>query len=70
MSGSTDGLLCLTDIREHDEDESTIQVGNWGTSVAAAGWTGVSGSDGPGIWAHSDMETLSVWSSEVIISLL
>lgn len=62
LSASTDGLLCTTDSREPDEDESSLQVGNWGCSIAKAGWTG---SDAPAAWAHSDMQTFSTWTEEV-----
>lgn len=68
LTSSADGLLCTTDAREQDDDESGINVGNWGCSVASVGWTdkGVgSGMASSRIWAHSDMQTLSLWSSEV-----
>lgn len=42
LSASTDGLLCTTDAREVDEDESTVDVGNWGCSVAKAGYVSLS----------------------------
>jgi hypothetical protein len=65
LSGSTDGLLCTTHTREHDEDESGLHVGNWGCSIAKAGWTGVGDRAQPAVWAQSDMQTLSTWSEEV-----
>jgi WD40 repeat protein len=65
LSGSTDGLLCTTDIREPNEDESGLHVGNWGCSIAKAGWTGARDGSQHDIWAHSDMQTLSTWSEEV-----
>ncbi|EJU06347.1 WD40 repeat-like protein [Dacryopinax primogenitus] len=59
LSGSTDGLLCLTNPLEAEEDEAVLEVGNWGVSVADAGW-------GEGrVWARSDMETVSVWDQEL-----
>ncbi|PCH41338.1 WD40 repeat-like protein, partial [Wolfiporia cocos MD-104 SS10] len=61
---SSDGLLCTSNADEPDEDEAGLHVGNWGCSVAQAGWVyGRSGS--PGIWASSDMETFSAWSGEL-----
>lgn len=67
LSASTDGLLCTSNPDEDDEDEAGLHVGNWGCSVAQAGWIyGKTGS--PGIWSSSDMETFGVWSSEVYTS--
>ncbi|KZT12893.1 WD40 repeat-like protein [Laetiporus sulphureus 93-53] len=64
LSASSDGLLCTSNAEEEDEDEACLHVGNWGCSIAQAGWVyGRSGS--PGIWASSDMETFSVWSGEL-----
>ncbi len=69
LSASTDGLLCTTDVREVDEDESGLHVGNWGCSVSNVGWTdtdiGGGGGRNGSIWAHSDMQTVSLWSDEV-----
>lgn len=59
LSASSDGLLNISDPSQADEDEAVIEIGNWGTSVAQAGWY----SDG--IWASSDMETFSLWSSQL-----
>lgn len=64
LSASTDGLVCTSNPDEEDEDEAGLHVGNWGCSIAQAGWVhGRSGT--PGIWASSDMETFSTWSGEV-----
>jgi len=69
LSASTDGLLCTTDVRVVDEDESGIHVGNWGCSISNAGWVNTDISAGNGknacIWAHSDMQTVSLWSNEL-----
>ncbi|KAF8311148.1 WD40 repeat-like protein [Clavulina sp. PMI_390] len=65
LSASTDGLLCTTDSREHDEDESGVNVGNWGCSVSRAVWTGTGPSQGAAVWAHSDMQTFSTWNAEL-----
>lgn len=70
LTASTDGLLCTIDVREQDEIESGIQVGNWGCSVNSVGWTdSVLGGGKPmassRVWAHSDMQTVSLWSDEV-----
>ncbi|KAI5124881.1 hypothetical protein M0805_007311 [Coniferiporia weirii] len=67
LSASTDGLLCTSNPLEEDEDEASIDVGNWGCSISKAGWThGVT--TGPQVWAVSDMETLSMWSNELDLS--
>lgn len=70
LSGSADCLLSITDVSEADEDEAVVYVGNWGCSVARAGW--MSATEGikarllePAIWSHSDMETMAIWSDEV-----
>ncbi|OCH95967.1 WD40 repeat-like protein [Obba rivulosa] len=64
LSASSDGLVCTSNADEEDEDEAGLHVGNWGCSIAQAGW--ISGRmDLPGIWAASDMETFSVWSNEL-----
>ncbi|KAF8876287.1 WD40-repeat-containing domain protein [Gymnopilus junonius] len=66
LSGSTDGLLCTSNADEDDEDEATIQVGNWGCSVSQAGWIqGCPNLDSAAIWAASDMETFSTWQSDL-----
>jgi hypothetical protein len=66
LSGSTDGLVSTSNADEDDEDEAVVQVRNWGCSVSQAGWIhGQSGSMSASIWAASDMETFSIWTSEV-----
>ncbi|KAF6762413.1 WD40-repeat-containing domain protein, partial [Ephemerocybe angulata] len=60
LTGSTDGLLAISDANEEDEDEAVLLTANWGTSVAQAGWVG-----DQGVWAGSDMETFSTWSAEL-----
>jgi WD repeat-containing protein 89 len=59
LSASSDGLLSLSDPLEQDEDEAVLNVGNWGTSIAQAGWYEDS------IWAASDMETFSLWTADL-----
>lgn len=55
-----------------DEDESGLYVGNWGCSISNAGWTDSNIGHGGGmdgaIWAHSDMQTFSLWNEEVMLS--
>lgn len=63
LSASTDGLLCTSNPAEEDEDEAGLNIGNWGCSIAKAGWIGGEGS--VRAWARSDMETVSLWSAEV-----
>ena len=67
LSASSDGLVCTSNAEEPDEDEAGVHVGNWGCSIAQAGWLHDSAGR-PGIWASSDMETFSVWTSEVFPS--
>jgi WD40 repeat protein len=38
LSASSDGLLCTSNPDEQDEDEAGVHVGNWGCSIARAGW--------------------------------
>lgn len=59
LSASSDGLLNISDPMQPDEDEAVIQVSNWGTSIAQAGWKE------SGVWASSDMETFSLWSPDL-----
>ena len=71
LTGSTDGLVSTSNADEDDEDEAVIRVSNWGCSVAQTGWIhGQSGSMSASVWAASDMETFSVWTSEVSLSSL
>ena len=64
LSASSDGLVCTSNAVEADEDEAGLHVGNWGCSIAQAGWLHDTAGR-PGIWASSDMETFSVWTNEV-----
>ncbi|KZT72690.1 WD40 repeat-like protein [Daedalea quercina L-15889] len=64
LSVSSDGLLCTSNADEADEDEAGLHVGNWGCSIAQAGWVHTRASP-PRIWASSDMETFSIWSGEL-----
>jgi hypothetical protein len=63
LSASTDGLVCISNADEADEDEAAVYVGNLGSSIAQAGWMPRRG--GMGAWAATDMETFSLWSDEV-----
>ncbi|KAF8624582.1 hypothetical protein AX15_005804 [Amanita polypyramis BW_CC] len=66
LSGSSDGLVSLSNADEEDEDEAIIHVANWGCSISQAGWIpGPNGQGGASIWAASDMETFSTWTSEL-----
>ena len=64
LSASSDGLVCTSNAEEADEDEAGVHVGNWGCSIAQAGWLH-DRAGRPGVWASSDMETFSVWTGEV-----
>ncbi|KAL4241427.1 WD repeat-containing protein 89 [Abortiporus biennis] len=64
LSASSDGLLCTSNADEPDEDEAGLHVGNWGCSIAQAGWV-QSHTGSPSVWASSDMETFSLWSKEL-----
>ncbi|KAJ4490235.1 WD40-repeat-containing domain protein [Lentinula aciculospora] len=61
LTASSDGLVSLSNSDEVDEDESVINVGNWGCSISQAGWL----PDGSRIWCASDMETFGTWSEEL-----
>ena len=63
LTASSDGLVCMAQAGEADEDEVVLHVGNWGCSVAQAGWVRVSA--GAQVWAASDMETFSCWTDEL-----
>ena len=66
LSGSTDGLVCISDAKEQDEDEAVMYVGNLGSSISQTGWMpSRDGARTTGVWAATDMETFSVWSDEV-----
>lgn len=68
LSGSTDGLVCISNAKEQDEDEAVVYVGNLGSSISQTGWMpshGRGGARTTGAWAATDMETFSVWSDEV-----
>ena len=65
LSGSTDGLVCISGADEDDEDEAVIYVGNLGSSIAQAGWMPRrTETTRMGVWAATDMETFSLWSDE------
>jgi WD40 repeat protein len=63
LLASSDGLVYTSDPDEQDEDEAGVHVGNWGCSIARAGWIEAKGR--ARAWAASDMETFSLWSEEV-----
>ncbi|KAF8271720.1 WD40 repeat-like protein [Lactarius quietus] len=65
LSGSTDGLVCISNAEEYDEDEAVLHVGNLGSSVSQAGWIGAGNGTRKGVWAATDMETFSLWSDEL-----
>lgn len=64
LSGSTDGLVCISNAEESDEDEAVLHVGNLGSSISQAGWIGAGNGTRTGVWAATDMETFSLWSDE------
>ncbi|KAJ2483456.1 hypothetical protein EV174_002945 [Coemansia sp. RSA 2320] len=61
LSGSSDGLLCTFDAAQTDEDEALLFVANTGASVSNCGYFGP---EAQYIYAHSDMETLQLWTTE------
>ncbi|KIY45980.1 WD40 repeat-like protein [Fistulina hepatica ATCC 64428] len=66
LSGSSDGLVSISSAFENDEDEAVEFVANWGCSVSQLGWAPASpGANASNVWAASDMETFSLWSSEL-----
>ncbi|KAI0254218.1 WD40 repeat-like protein [Lactifluus subvellereus] len=69
LSGSTDGLVCISNADEADEDEAVLHVGNLGSSISQTGWIPSHGAArrtrAGGVWAATDMETFSLWSDEL-----
>ncbi|KAJ2037980.1 hypothetical protein H4S04_008451 [Coemansia sp. S16] len=61
LSGSSDGLLCTFDASQTDEDEALLYVANTEASISGCGYFGPSAQY---IYAHSDMETLQLWTNE------
>ncbi|KAI0002930.1 WD40 repeat-like protein [Russula compacta] len=64
LSGSTDGLVCISNADEEDEEEAVVYVGNLGSSISQAGWMPRRAAR-TGAWAATDMETFSLWSDEL-----
>ena len=61
LSGSSDGLLTISNPAETDEGEAMLRVRSWGTSISQAGWYCSSANVSSfGVWAASDMETFSL----------
>ncbi|PVG03536.1 WD40 repeat-like protein [Serendipita vermifera] len=68
LSGSSDGLVCISDSHQSDEDEACLHVANTGASIARVGWMNLTGSNNPKVprvWSASDMETMSIWSNDL-----
>jgi WD repeat-containing protein 89 len=68
LSGSSDGLVCISDSHQSDEDEACLHVANTEASIARVGWMSLTGLNDPQaakVWSASDMETMAVWSSDV-----
>ncbi|PPQ73505.1 hypothetical protein CVT24_007651 [Panaeolus cyanescens] len=61
LSGSSDGLVSISNPSEDDEDEAPLNVGNFGCSVSQAGWIHGAQPGQAAIWAASDMETFNVY---------
>lgn len=62
-------MLCTSNADENDDEEAGFHVGNWGCSIAQGGWLRGS-TRSHSIWAASDMETFSIWTTEVRLSSL
>ncbi|KZW04181.1 WD40 repeat-like protein [Exidia glandulosa HHB12029] len=60
LSASSDGLVCTSNPLEKDEDEAQLNVVNYGSSLAHAGWSTTGH-----VWASSDMETAALYTSEL-----
>lgn len=59
-SGSTDGLVCLFDITEENEDDALQYTLNSCATVARLGWTGV---DGCNVCCTTHMDTFHIWDA-------
>ncbi|KAM6495394.1 WD40-repeat-containing domain protein [Amanita muscaria] len=65
LSGSSDGLISISNADEADEDEAVLHVANWGCSISQAGWIPGQQQQRANIWAASDMETFSTWTGQL-----
>ena len=78
LSGSTDGLVCISNADEADEDEAVLHISNLGSSISQADWIpSRRGAAAPpltagagGVWAATDMETFYLFSDEARISII
>ncbi|KAH9062019.1 WD40 repeat-like protein [Lactarius vividus] len=61
LSGSTDGLVSISNAEESDEDEAVLYVGNLGSSISQTGWISAGNGTRKGVWAATDMETFSLY---------
>jgi WD repeat-containing protein 89 len=75
LSGSTDGLVSISNADEADEDEAVLHISNLGRSISQADWIPSrrcaarrTPTAGGGVWAATDMETFSLLSDEARIS--
>ncbi|KAJ1983380.1 hypothetical protein H4R33_004771 [Dimargaris cristalligena] len=59
LTGSEDGLLCLFDTQQADEEDAITAVGNTSSTVNRAGWFGPSAEF---IYSLSPLENFSLWS--------
>ena len=54
LSGSSDGLLTISNPTEIDEDEAMLHVRSWGTSISQAGcYCSSANASSHGVWAAS-----------------
>ena len=63
LSGSVDGLISTIDVRLADEDDAILYTANVGASLAKVGWTSLPGKRLGGVFALTNMETLSMYDA-------
>ncbi|CAG8494305.1 13444_t:CDS:10 [Acaulospora colombiana] len=63
ISGSVDGLICIFDLKNFDEDDDLIGVLNSGSSINRAGYFG---SGGEYVYCLTHIETFSLWGASEV----
>jgi WD40 repeat protein len=62
LTGSTDGIACVLDLKTWVEDEDLVGSMQSGSSIHRLGWFGPSGEY---VWICTHVETFSLWTAEV-----
>jgi len=68
LSGSEDGLCCIFDLTQmDDEDEALLMVRQTGSSVQKLGYFGPKSEY---VWVLNRIETFSIWTAEELLTLV